>query len=909
MFNKADFMLKSYKFILLSTLSFSSICYSMEDNKDCNQLLCNKNQKQISNDNRAKSLNNYPEKQMFFKNNIINNKCNNNELTDNNKDTDVAWQFIINLTSENNNLKDNINTLIEENNNLKIQNKKVQQKIEELTKLINTLQKQIESNNISNNLLQDNTQNNDCENNSVMTNMSDTYYSQYISLRNFNDSLIQSINKMEEKVVALEAINIKKESKIMSLKRQNSKLSLKLNHNISKSINTNNIYNEFNKLSYKNNSLYSNYKYYNNTGYNNVFKNNNQYKSLNINNKNYKRPYSVQKGSETDNQLLTSQIENLKQERNNNVTQNKNNELNNQKNESQNNNIKSEIESKQILVNNSLENNNKKEKVENNKENSPIQQSINDIVGLDLNKVAQKAKKRAKKKAKKNARKEEKQQKENYTNNITTVQTNNNKIQINESNISNNIESLKQNKDEIITQNNSINNIEDKKEDHNKNEIILESNNINNIKNENIDNRQIIDQYSIENDHEIPVNIHSIPNNISSNNFNLKNNNNCEVNKLAVIIEQTEADEINKNKIKKLRNKENKQKKDKEFYDLFKEFDNQSKDEQNNNDDKVSNNPIIEKLKIMQEQIIKESYNYNYSIDQVKNTTHNYFTVLQNNNGILRSLLFKKRTKNSNLVYCSYIISRIIEIKTYNDTLHKDEKAKNMQLLKFNLQDSILNNNKHYNKFMIKTLYFNVFKNKLFVNGSISFDSNIKSALTNANNFLIKLFKPLTMHNEKVTEILNDWEKKICNEKTLINLTDEDKRNLLIEKYAKYFLNKIKMQYNQQSILRVNTEDTQKIIDIFTRQIIRIINIIQKNEFNDYKQLIHLLSKEIEEKLISEYSLFLKMNYSSYQYNEEVSEEILKKFIKGVNDTKNTSEVGRAVYLRSIILSNLKYAI
>ena len=280
----------------------------------------------------------------------------------------------------------------------------------------------------------------------------------------------------------------------------------------------------------------------------------------------------------------------------------------------------------------------------------------------------------------------------------------------------------------------------------------------------------------------------------------------------------------------------------------------------------------------------------------------------------MRSLLFKDNAKqfnNVDRIHYLYIISKIIEIKTYNDTLNKDEKFKNMQLLKFNLQNSILNINKYDNKFIIKTLYFNVFKNKLFVNENINFDKEIKNALTNENNFLIKFFKPLTTHNEKITEILNNWEKKICNEKILTNLTDEDKRNLLIEEYAKYFLNKIKMQYNQQNILkpRVNTEYTQKIINTFTKQIISIINIIQKNKFNNYKQLMDSLSKEIEEKLISEYWLFRKMNKtnsSSYKYNEEVSDEIFKQFIDCVNKTKNTSEIDRAVQLRSIISSNFR---
>ena len=81
----------------------------------------------------------------------------------------------------------------------------------------------------------------------------------------------------------------------------------------------------------------------------------------------------------------------------------------------------------------------------------------------------------------------------------------------------------------------------------------------------------------------------------------------------------------------------------------------------------------------------------------------------------MRSLLFKDNAKqfnNVDRIHYLYIISKIIEIKTYNDTLNKDEKFKNMQLLKFNLQNSILNINKYDNKFIIKTLYFNVLKNK-----------------------------------------------------------------------------------------------------------------------------------------------------------------------------------------------------
>ena len=96
-FNKVNFMLNFHKFIILSAISISSVCYSMESKNILNNEndKCSSN-KQLIDSSRSKKFNNYPEKKLFFNNNINENKSNINDNKNNNKSNneinDFCWK-------------------------------------------------------------------------------------------------------------------------------------------------------------------------------------------------------------------------------------------------------------------------------------------------------------------------------------------------------------------------------------------------------------------------------------------------------------------------------------------------------------------------------------------------------------------------------------------------------------------------------------------------------------------------------------------------------------------------------------------------------------------------------------------------------------------------------------------------
>lgn len=915
-------MLKSYKFILLSAISFNSICYGMESKIEFNSETSKKlNNKQLIDNNRSKSLNNYPEKKSFLQNNITNNesninniKSNNNSNNKNDKKEDIYWKIIQDLTCENKELKDQIEFLQKENSYLKIQNEQVQQELKKITIFAKDLQKQAENNNSEQ---QRNNTQIDEYNNTIQN-----IYTQYTNLQKYNSLLLDSINNFTKKLQFLEEENAKKDKKIRyrdwkiysknareisNLKSKNknlySKLQLARSRSNSVSMNT----------SYNNLSSYNNYKSYRNINYNNsISKNNN----INIvSNKNYRKSYSMQKGFETYNQLLDKQIKDLKKESN---EQSKNNKLDHQ--------IANNQNSTMNIINN-INNNKNKNIIKNEEEanqvfgNETLDQSNienqNNIIGLSKNKNPKKKKHKKKNKAK--------------NNNINIINTN--EIDVKEEkqsiNSSDNTESI--NKQNQIPESNNINNEEYKKEDVKEAEILED-------KKEDIkEDEKLIDKYEedkkidtdddqnyyIDNQNETKDLIEKLKNGLTSNNLNnetnfINNINNIRDN-LTIIPEDMDDgstvitdynENMKKNKNKNMRRKLAKKKKNEEFYNAFKDYEDDNIKINKNEDTKENNEIIIKELIKKREQIIKNTHP-SCGIKELSNTKKNYFNVLRENNEKLKSFVFDFNFQNKEYniydkICASYMTYKTIELEIYNNTLHEYDKShtnnkfKNLKLLKLELGKDTTE--RKLNSIAVKELYFNAFKNKLFLSENINVSKEIKNALIDVDNFLKELFKPLTTHNEKMEDILNNWEKNNINN-TVLNITKQ--KNSLIKDYIKYFLIKIKQILISLHIINNKVNNKQNILkcyedvkSIFTEQIGKIIDIIKNNEFNNYRKLINQVSNDIEDKLASKYWYFNKLNYFIKDCDpNSIDEKTLDDCVYNINNTEGIEAITNEIVM------------
>ena len=840
-------MLKSYKFILLFAISFNTTCYGAENNK------------QTTSNDRSKSFNNYPEKKSFFKNIISNNSNNKNNNNSNNKTENLYWNFVKEITTENNNLKDQVDSLKEENCELKDKNEKVQQKIKELTKLISELQKQIKNNNVEQS--QDNISNNDCDSNTVAS-----ISTQCANLQQYNNLLLNFISNITIQLHDLELENAKKDNKI---RYKNGIIKYLNNKNRRLYLNSKSVRRRLSSVSantsYNNLSSYGNYKSYRNINYN----------------KTYKRSSSMQKGFTTYNQLLSEQIKDLKNENNDhlNDNQSKNNKLDYQITKNQNSAIK--------IINNINYNNKKKNIIKNEEEAKQIFgeeiarkiniQNTEDIVGLGPKK------KTKNKKHKKN----KKQKKEN--NNINIISTTESDIQEEKQSINNSDKEIQNQILESNSGNNEEYKQEDLKEDEKVNDKYKEDEKIDYKQDENVNTlkNMLTGNNTLNNDISFNNNIIHIRDDLTT--ITEQDDN------LTVITNYKES--INKNKLRRLKRKETQNKKNEQFDKVLEYYLGDIKKDNEENENRIKEleikkqqiiNNRINELEIKKKQIINIGNNYKLNVQILKNTKNRYLRILLHNINIINeySQIVNKRTISideiDKVVYYLFKLYKVIEIQKYNDILNENNHNLRQQYLLdlANPKEIIrnitkLDHNEIINTvgFMSNELYYNVFKTELFLNNGIKWPNQhittIKSILDTAHSKLVQLFLPLNVHNHNVRDYFDNW--------SINNINSESKKSLK-EIYCQVFTDEIheKIMFIRTLKNKELVSDFNKIINIFSEQSMDIISIIQHNDVTKYKDLIYKSSETFERKLLLQYLSFYKL-YSMMQSSFE-------KFIKNSNN-------------------------